>query len=295
MKQSGFGVASLILGIIGMLLSCVAIGIVPCVIGLILAIIGIAQKDRGHGTAIGGLVCSVIGIGIFLFMVLFIGASDDKSTVSNVSNVEQPAVVSTEKNEEETNNDEKEEVVEAEEDLASQMEITEYSMVNSIGDTYYIMVVKNNSSKTVELNVNATAKDADGNTIGATSSSENAVGSGREVCILNYFDGVKDATEFEYTLSVKEDEYYEDAVQDLEIEESKTDEKVILTVTNNGSESARFVEAQALFFQAGELVFYDSAYITDDESEIKAGAMISNELNCYKGYDEVKVFITGRR
>ena len=81
-KTSGLGIASLILGIIGMLLSCLAIGIFPCIIALILAIIGLTNKNTKNGTCIGGLVCSVIGIGIFLIFVLLIGSSSDSDSDS---------------------------------------------------------------------------------------------------------------------------------------------------------------------------------------------------------------------
>ncbi|MDE7446172.1 MAG: DUF4190 domain-containing protein [Lachnospiraceae bacterium] len=286
MKQSGLGIASLVLGIIGLCLSCVIIGIVPCAIGLILAIVGLMQKDRGHGTAIAGLVCSVIGIGVFLLEVFILGASSDNSSVaSNVSPTSETTAI-TELDADSEN---------SEQDLASQMSINEYSMENTIGDTYYILIIKNNSSETVELNVNAVAKDGSGKTIGAASSSENAVESGQEVCLLNYFDGVTDADTFEYTLSVKKDKYYDSVYSDLTVEESRTDEKVILTVTNNGSAPAQFVEAQALFFSNGELVYFGSTYITDDESEIKAGATIAKEIDCYMEYDDVKVYFSGRK
>lgn len=85
-KTSGLGIASLILGIIGMLLSCLAIGIFPCIIALILAIIGLTNKNTKNGTCIGGLVCSVIGIGIFLIFVLLIGSSSDSDSVKKVEN-----------------------------------------------------------------------------------------------------------------------------------------------------------------------------------------------------------------
>ena len=85
-RTSGLGIASLILGIIGLLLSCLAIGIFPCIIALILAIIGITNKKTKNGTCIGGLVCSVIGIGIFLIVVLLIGCSSDSDSVKKVEN-----------------------------------------------------------------------------------------------------------------------------------------------------------------------------------------------------------------
>ncbi len=285
MKQSGFGITSLIFGIIGMLLSCILIGIVPCVIGLIFAIIGITHKERGHGTAIAGLVCSVIGIGIFLLEVFVIGASDNSnSTISNVSTISKTS-------------EEKDENISSKEDknLADQMSVSEYSLENSIGDTYYILIVKNDSSENVELNVNAIAKDSSGKTIGAASSSENAVGRGQEVCLLNYFNGVKGVDKFEYTLSAKKEKYYDSVYSDLSVEESRTDDKVILTVTNNGSKPAQFVEAKALFFLDNELVYFGSNYIVDDESEIKPGETLSKQIECYKEYEDVKIYISGRK
>ena len=66
MKQSGFGITSMILGIISLLSSCV-LGI----LGIIFATIAMCQKDRAHGTAIAGLTCSIIGsvIGIGIIMM----------------------------------------------------------------------------------------------------------------------------------------------------------------------------------------------------------------------------------
>ena len=50
MKQSGRGIASLVLGIIGMLTTCVVIGIVPCIIALIFSIISLlVEKNNKLG------------------------------------------------------------------------------------------------------------------------------------------------------------------------------------------------------------------------------------------------------
>ena len=244
------------------------------------------QKDRKHGLAIAGLVCSVIGIAIFMFEIFVVGLTNsDKSTVSSTTTASEGTA---EKNG-------KEESQDVAVDLASQMSITEYSMENSIGDTYYILVVKNNSNETVQLSVNAIAKDADGKTIGAASSSEDAVASGQEVCMLNYFDSVKDADTFEYTLTAKKDIYYKPVYSDLSVDESRTDTKVILTVTNTGDKAAMFVQAHAIFFKNGELIGYDYNYVTDDDSELKPGATLSKELECYSEYDDVKIYMSGRR
>ena len=76
MKQSGWGIASLVCGIVGILLACVAIGVVPAIIGLVCAIIALTQKGKGHGTAIAGLICSIVAIIIFIFAALVFDESD---------------------------------------------------------------------------------------------------------------------------------------------------------------------------------------------------------------------------
>lgn len=82
MKQSGLGIASMILGIISILTACIAFGIVPGIIGAVLAIIALCQKDKKHGTAIAGLTCSIIGIIIFAIMALFVNSVSDSSKES---------------------------------------------------------------------------------------------------------------------------------------------------------------------------------------------------------------------
>ena len=76
MKQSGWGIASLVCGIAGILLACVAIGVVPAIIGLVCAIIALTQKGKGHGTAIAGLICSIVAIIIFIFAALVFEGDD---------------------------------------------------------------------------------------------------------------------------------------------------------------------------------------------------------------------------
>ena len=92
MKQSGFGVAALVLGIVSILLACVGVGIVPAILGIIFAIIGLISKNRKHGTAVAGLICSIVGVIIFLFVFLVadsILSTDDKENPKKVETVEQ--------------------------------------------------------------------------------------------------------------------------------------------------------------------------------------------------------------
>lgn len=79
-KQSGLGTAALILGIIGILTACIILGIIPCVVGLILALIAFTERNRKKGTAIAGLVCSLIGILLFAFIMICEPDGDNAQT-----------------------------------------------------------------------------------------------------------------------------------------------------------------------------------------------------------------------
>ena len=60
-ESPGFGVASMVLGIISLCLSCCAYFIsIPCaIVGIILGLIGL-KKQAGLGMETAGLVCSII-------------------------------------------------------------------------------------------------------------------------------------------------------------------------------------------------------------------------------------------
>ena len=98
MNKNYLGTASLVLGIIGLLLSCIFIGIIPCIISIILAICGLSKKDSKHGYSIAGLICSIIGIIIFLGVFLVAFSSDAPTTNVNeeVAQTEEITAIPTE-------------------------------------------------------------------------------------------------------------------------------------------------------------------------------------------------------
>lgn len=90
-KQSGLGIASLILGIIGILTACIVIGIIPCVVGLILALIAFTEKNKKSGFAVAGLICSLVGI--IIFVVIMIAAINSKEAESDDTNYSVEVIV----------------------------------------------------------------------------------------------------------------------------------------------------------------------------------------------------------
>ena len=181
-------------------------------------------------------------------------------------------------------------------DLNEKITVNEYYYVNKGWGTYYFMEVTNNSDVTISVETNIIAKDGDGKTIGAESNSEDAIAPGYSVCLFNIFDS-EDIDSYEYTISAKEERYYESVQQDLSYEVSDTGKGVVITCTNNGDKSAQFVEGTVIFFSGEDAVGYDSSYFTDDDSELKPGSTLAKQFDYYGdvSYDSYKVYFTGRR
>ncbi len=177
----------------------------------------------------------------------------------------------------------------------SDFEVKEYLYENTIGDTLYFLVVKNNSNANVSVSGNATAKDSSGNAIGAGDMSIDVLGAGETSIGYFYFDSVSGIDSVDYKLKYSDNLYYSPVIGNLEIEQTVNDKNVIVTVTNKGEKAAQFVQAYALFFdENNDVLRYESTYITDDDYEIKIGDTLSGQLDCYKGYDHVEVYFTGR-
>ena len=178
----------------------------------------------------------------------------------------------------------------------SDFAIKEYKYENTIGDSLYFLAITNNSDMTVGVNGNMTVYDTDGNVIGADSASIDVLGPGDESIMSFYFDSVKGIDNVKYTLGYDTSPYYESGLKDLEVVQNINDKNVVVTVTNNGEEASCFVQAYALFLDSdGNVIRYDSTYITDGDSEIKPGATLSKQLDTYETFDNVVVYLTGRR
>ena len=178
-----------------------------------------------------------------------------------------------------------------EETVLSKLKVTKYSY--SVRSFHYAFLVIENNSE-FDLNISAEMKFYnDGNLVGASSTSQEAVEAGTETILWTMPDEA--FTDIEYTLEAKEESIYECVISDLSYETTSAKKKEIVSVTNNGTEAAEFVEGYVLFFEGDTLVDFDDAYFTDDDSEIKPGKTITKELNCSQNYDSVKIYFTGRR
>lgn len=76
-KYSGFAIASLVLGVIGLISSCVLFGIFPAIVGLCLGIVAVKNKKK---LGIMGIICSGIGLLVGILMIWLVASDIAKTT-----------------------------------------------------------------------------------------------------------------------------------------------------------------------------------------------------------------------
>ena len=96
-KQSGLGIAGMILGIVAIVTSCIVLGGLFGTIGLILSIITLTNKNNKKGMAIAGIILNIIGIAIAM-AVLISSVINNQSTAPSVSNESSVSASTSEEN-----------------------------------------------------------------------------------------------------------------------------------------------------------------------------------------------------
>ncbi len=72
---AGLGIASMVLGIVSLVLFCLPYICFPGgIISIILGGVNLAKKNPGKGMAIAGIVCSIIAIAIYIICIAIVGS-----------------------------------------------------------------------------------------------------------------------------------------------------------------------------------------------------------------------------
>ena len=77
--SQGFGVASLVLGIVSLVLFCTCVNVLLAVIAIIFGIVQLAKPQAKKGMAIAGIITSAVSLVLFVvFMISFLLSADFK-------------------------------------------------------------------------------------------------------------------------------------------------------------------------------------------------------------------------
>ena len=194
-----------------------------------------------------------------------------------------------------------EETTIAELPTANDLEYVEYSYVDSIGDSVYVVSVKNNSDVDIRIDVNGVAYDANNNIIGAADDTNACIGTGEQSYIKFYFSDVTgiDHVDYKNGMQISQDDGFVPAISNLDVQGNVNGDVVTYSVKNNGEIAAEFVQVLSVFLDASNTVLYmEESYVTDSNSEIAAGATQVEQVNYYNkdnlSFDHIDWFVKGR-
>ena len=173
--------------------------------------------------------------------------------------------------------------------------VAEYTLPDSIGwYSRHFMIIKNNSDATVDVSTSSLAYSSDGTMVSSADASLEALGEGCTSVLYEAFETEAQIDHYDTTINVQESEYYDSVIQNLDYVQNDIDGGAVFQVTNNGDKTAEFVEGYALYFSGEQLVDYQTAYFTNDSSELNPGETISEQLTAYEDFDRMEFYLTGR-
>jgi len=261
-------IASLVLGIVGFLVSLTIfldLSLILCVLGIVFGIISIVRKES-KGMAIAGIVLSVIG-----FVLCMVSASMSTTTTTTSTGITNDSGTGTK-------------VVEVSVDKI------EYETlgITKAGD-YVLRVINNNEGSVCLSEVDANFKDADGNFLLSSQAVHNYIVIPGNSYTIIYFNGYDNDfskypnVEFKSELADMLDFV---AYSGIEITSINTGKQIAVTAKNNTGKTLSNVQVLAVYYDDGVVVGVEDGYtfntIADGES-----AYINVDYSKDSKYDDV--------
>lgn len=166
--------------------------------------------------------------------------------------------------------------------------IIQYTYEDSLGNPWLFFEIENTSDYDVYMDVYLDTYDADGNMIDDLIMSVYTLEKDTVTLVPFVLESWYEEAWFDVGIWEAD---YEGHASDFVVAHKKTQDGETVVITNEGDEAVFFLEAKVLFFKDGVVVNYSTNYFTDEDSEIKPGATISERYYCYDTYDEVKIYI----
>ncbi len=159
--------------------------------------------------------------------------------------------------------------------------------------TYSFYVIQNTGGSTIDVTASSESFTADGRIAATGESRLYGLGPGCVSIIYNSFQTDELVTKASTSWKT-ESSAYQSVIQDLSYTMEPSEGGEIVSVTNNGSITAEFVEGFALFFLGGTLVDYNWAFFGGSDGKLNPGEMVEMELTSSVPFDSVQFYITGR-
>lgn len=170
------------------------------------------------------------------------------------------------------------------------LEIKEYSWSNRYNN-YVAFEITSTSDFVGALDIHLILYDSDNNPIGSKKKRCEIIEKGIPVLIT--LTNEEEYDHYDYKLTPDES-YYKPVVSKLNSSVNETNQKLVISVTNNSDTVARFVECTALFFKDGKPIGYDFCYCIDSDDSLKPNDTQIGEITKLPDSDSYLLFIDSR-
>lgn len=174
----------------------------------------------------------------------------------------------------------------SEDEVLSQLSTYQFELFTDWGN-YAFLEIENLSDYTFSGSAEVKFYDDAGNLVGVSDNYIDVCEPGAYTLVSCYSS--EDFAWAEFDLSVYEETYYRSVTRNLSWDSTTATDKEIVTIYNDGDETASSVYVQMLFYLGDELVDYYSTYSGD----IGAGDSDSMEMYCYEEYDNYVLYYSG--
>lgn len=183
-----------------------------------------------------------------------------------------------------------------EEDVLEDLEITRYSyQYEFYGRTVFAecFEIKNTSSFNIALSGEFHYLDDGRNLVSVGTRTHEAIGPNQKTVLSHHQE--TPYSDCELKLSATLDKEHISAVSDLSYEVTEANDKLIVSVTNNGKKTAESVSAFVLYSKDGQAVDQDSVVYFDADHEFKPGKTITEEFApATAEFDSYKIYLHGQ-
>lgn len=270
------GIASLILGIVSIIIGFVPfiwiISIITAIVGLILGILSLTKKTEKVKSIIGIVLC------VITILLVIMTLQDISNTFSNTGTTTSTNI---ETGEQETTDNE---------DLKKNITIEAIGLTES-GD--FAFKIKNNNNQAVFIDtVNTIFKDSNGNFMEKAQSQDQYFGISANSEIINYVGGYdKDFSKYpnyEFEIELSDEWTSEDIVVDnFEITSNNTGEQISVQVKNNNDIAFDSITVLVAYYRNGTIVGCENGYAYDTTTPENGTAYINVDYPVDSNYDEV--------
>ncbi|MCR5040613.1 MAG: hypothetical protein K6C36_00785 [Clostridia bacterium] len=171
-----------------------------------------------------------------------------------------------------------------------------YEYRTEFGETVYMVAVRNDGDRTLSVEGNAAALDADGAPIAAENASLACLGAGDTSLLEFFFIDAADAQDFSFSVQYDETENYTPVLDKIEKHYERMGDEVVVSCLNNADDPelvAEYFTATVVFFDSGECVGKQTKYMSAKEDGLDLAPddpAAEQRFSASGDFDDFKVF-----